>query len=59
MRLRLLLGASALVAGATLILADAALAGPPATPAPVAGVGIGAVALLGVAHRVLKSRTGR
>ena len=29
------------------------------TPAPIAGVGIGAVLLIGVGYRALKSRIGR
>jgi hypothetical protein len=29
------------------------------TPAPVAGIGIGAVALIGFGYRALKSRIGR
>jgi hypothetical protein len=31
----------------------------PPTPAPVAGVGIGAVALLGFGYRALKRRSGK
>jgi hypothetical protein len=38
-------------------LATPALAGPAApVPAPVVGVGIGAVVLIGIGYRVLKSR---
>jgi hypothetical protein len=29
------------------------------TPAPIAGVGLGAVALIGLGYRTLKSRIGR
>lgn len=36
--------------------ADPALAGIPQTPAPVAGVGIGAVVLIGIGYRALKRR---
>ena len=41
-------------------LASPVLAGPVAqTPAPIAGVGIGAVALLGMGYRALKHRIHR
>lgn len=43
---------------AMLISADAALAGI-ATPAPVAGIGIGAVVLIGLGYRALRNRIGR
>lgn len=44
-------------AGALLVLADPALAGLAVrTPAPIAGIGIGAVALIGLGYRALKSR---
>lgn len=44
-------------AGALLALADPALAGiVERTPAPIAGIGIGAVALIGLGYRALKSR---
>jgi hypothetical protein len=36
--------------------ASPAFAGPVSTPAPVAGVGIGAVALIGLGYRALKRR---
>lgn len=38
--------------------AEAAMAGV-ATPAPIAGVGIGAVILLGAGYRLLRKRIGR
>jgi hypothetical protein len=45
---------------ALLAAADPVLAGPIAqTPAPVAGVGIGAIALIGFGYRALKSRINR
>jgi hypothetical protein len=44
---------------AFLAAADPALAGLPQTPAPVAGIGIGAIALIGFGYRALKSRIGR
>lgn len=41
-------------------MADPALAGAIVrTPAPIAGVGIGAVALIGFGYRALKSRINR
>jgi len=39
--------------------ASPALAGIVRTPAPIAGVGIGAVLLVGVGYRALKSRINR
>lgn len=39
-------------------LASPALAGTP-TPAPVAGIGVGAVLLIGLGYRTLKGRTKR
>lgn len=36
-----------------------AFAGLPATPAPIAGVGLGAVALIGLGYRALKRRAQR
>jgi len=36
--------------------ASPALAGPVQTPAPVIGVGIGAVLLIGIGYRAVKSR---
>jgi hypothetical protein len=36
-----------------------AFAGPAAAPAPIAGVGIGAVVLVGIGYRALKGRIGR
>jgi hypothetical protein len=33
--------------------------GPPAVPAPVAGLGLGAMALIGLGYRVLKGRINR
>jgi hypothetical protein len=47
-------------AAAFLVLADPALAGRLVqTPAPIAGIGIGAVALIGLGYRTLKSRINR
>jgi hypothetical protein len=43
-------------AAALLIVADPAFAGIVQTPAPVAGIGLGAVALIGLGYRVLKRR---
>jgi hypothetical protein len=40
----------------TTIATSPVLAGIPPTPAPVAGVGIGAVALMGIGYRALKRR---
>ncbi|GGA44195.1 hypothetical protein [Sphingomonas psychrolutea] len=44
-----------------ILLAEAApaFAGLPATPAPIAGVGLGAVALIGLGYRALKRRAQR
>jgi len=39
--------------------ASPAFAGPVGTPAPVAGIGIGAVVLIGIGYRALKGRIGR
>ena len=48
------------LAMAFLAAADPALAGiTNETPAPVAGIGIGAIALIGFGYRALKSRIGR
>jgi len=41
---------------ALLSTASPAFAGIPTTPAPVAGIGIGAVLLIGVGYRALKAR---
>lgn len=52
--------ASTLAAFALLLTEAApAFAGVSPTPAPIAGVGIGAVALLGLGYRALKRRAGR
>lgn len=48
--------AYALLTIGLLVAADPALAGTVGTPAPVAGIGIGAVALIGFGYRALKSR---
>jgi hypothetical protein len=40
-------------------LASPAFATPAGAPAPIAGIGIGAVALIGLGYRVLKKRTER
>lgn len=46
--------------GAAMIAtASPAFAGAVQTPAPVAGIGIGAVLLAGIGYRALKSRIGR
>jgi len=37
-------------------LASPALAGEPGAPAPIAGIGVGAVLLVGIGYRALKSR---
>jgi hypothetical protein len=50
------------IALATIVaaLASPAFAGGAAvTPAPIAGVGIGAVVLIGIGYRALKGRVGR
>ncbi len=44
---------------AMLGVASPALAGAIQTPAPIAGIGIGAVLLVGVGYRALKSRIDR
>ena len=47
-------------ATALLFIADPALAGRIVqTPAPIAGIGLGAVALIGLGYRALKSRINR
>lgn len=44
----------------TVVIAAPALAGTaPRVPAPVAGLGIGAVALIGMGYRALKGRSGK
>ena len=48
-----------LVAGVLAALASPALAGTPNTPAPVAGIGIGAVLPIGVGYRALKGHSGQ
>lgn len=48
--------ANALLTIGLIVAADPALAGRPLTPAPIAGIGIGAVALIGFGYRALKSR---
>ncbi len=45
--------------GALVAFASPAFAGAPVTPAPIAGVGIGAVALIGMGYRALKRRAKR
>ena len=45
--------------GALVAFASPAFAGSPATPAPIAGVGIGAIALIGMGYRALKRRANR
>jgi hypothetical protein len=43
-----------------LALASPAFAGEgPVTPAPIAGIGVGAVVLIGLGYRALKSRISR
>jgi hypothetical protein len=54
--MRLHLGTFAVVAGA---MATPAFAGAPVTPAPVAGIGIGAVVLVGLGYRALRRRIDR
>lgn len=44
---------------ALVVIADPAFAGLTPTPAPIAGVGLGAVALIGLGYRALKSRINR
>jgi hypothetical protein len=47
-------------AAAMLLMADPALAGlSVVTPAPIAGIGLGAVVLIGLGYRALKSRNSR
>lgn len=46
-------------AGLFAAMADPVLAGVRQVPAPIAGVGIAAVALIGFGYRALKSRIGR
>jgi hypothetical protein len=41
------------------VIASPAFAGAVGTPAPVAGIGIGAVVLVGIGYRALKSRINR
>jgi hypothetical protein len=49
-----------IVAFATIAaFASPAFAGSPVTPAPIAGVGIGAIALIGMGYRALKRRAKR
>lgn len=43
-------------AGALLALGDPVMAGTTTVPAPIAGVGIGAVVLIGFGYRMLKRR---
>jgi ABC-type branched-subunit amino acid transport system permease subunit len=48
--------------GATLVIAFAttpAMAGVPVTPAPIAGLGIGAFAVVAIGYRALKRRLDR
>jgi hypothetical protein len=40
-------------------LAGPAFASAPAVPAPIAGIGVGAVVLLGLGYRALKGRLSR
>jgi hypothetical protein len=49
----------AVIAIALASLASPAFAGLSTTPAPIAGVGVGAVLLIGLGYRALKNRTGR
>jgi hypothetical protein len=42
-----------------LAAADPVFAGQPGAPAPVAGIGIGAVVLIGIGYRALKGRINR
>ena len=44
---------------AVLFAADPAFAGVPATPAPMMGAGLGALALLGIGYAVIRHRKGR
>jgi len=45
--------------GALVAFASPAFAGTVVTPAPIAGVGVGAVALIGIGYRALKRRAKR
>ena len=45
--------------GALVAFASPAFAGSVVTPAPIAGVGIGAIALIGIGYRALKRRAKR
>jgi len=45
--------------GLVAMVASPAFAGMPMTPAPAAGIGIGAVALIGFGYRALKRRINR
>jgi hypothetical protein len=49
----------AVLAMALLSAASPAFAGTRVVPAPIAGAGIGAVLLIGIGYRALKSRIGR
>jgi hypothetical protein len=48
-----------LIAGLCMALASPALAGTPNAPAPIAGLGVGAIVLVGLGYRSLKNRIGR
>ena len=54
--MRIYLGTIAMVAAS---MATPAFAGTPVVPAPVAGIGIGAVLLLGLGYRALRRRIDR
>jgi hypothetical protein len=45
--------------GLVATVASPAFAGVPATPAPIAGLGIGAIVALGIGYRALKRRIDR
>jgi hypothetical protein len=45
-----------LIACLSAAIASPALAGTPNTPAPIAGIGLGAVVLVGIGYRALKGR---
>ena len=45
--------------GALVAFASPAFAGTVVTPAPIAGAGVGAVALIGIGYRALKRRAKR
>jgi hypothetical protein len=47
------------LAATLMIAASPAFAGTRVVPAPIAGAGIGAVLLVGLGYRALKSRIGR